>query len=71
MFVISHGKKIEEWEQWAREEEEWTMRCKVQGGGGGLQNRGKDGMAIAMGNLVLSIVGSGGGGRGYVCRKLP
>jgi hypothetical protein len=26
---------------------------------------------MAMGNLLLSVVGSGGGGRGYVCRKLP
>jgi hypothetical protein len=28
-------------------------------------------MAMVMGNLVLSVVGSGGEGRGYVCRKLP
>jgi hypothetical protein len=28
-------------------------------------------MVMAMGNLVLSIVKSGGGGRGYVCPKLP
>ncbi len=27
-------------------------------------------MAMAMGNLMLSIVGSGGGGRGYVRRDL-
>jgi hypothetical protein len=31
MFVASyHGKKMEEREQWAREEEEQTMRCKVE-----------------------------------------
>jgi hypothetical protein len=44
---------------------------ETQGGGGGSQNQGRGGMAMAMGNLVLSIVRSGGGRRGYVCCKLP
>ncbi len=26
---------------------------------------------MAMGNIMLSVVGSGGGGRGYVRRELP
>ncbi len=31
IFILSsHGKKIEEQEQWAREEEEQTMRRKVE-----------------------------------------
>ncbi len=31
MFVASsHGKKMEEREGWVRDEEEWTMRCKVE-----------------------------------------
>ncbi len=31
MFVASsHGKKMKEQEQWARKEEEWTMRRKVE-----------------------------------------
>ncbi len=41
VFVaISHGKKIEEREQWAREEEEQTMRCKVEEEGRKIEGEG-------------------------------
>jgi hypothetical protein len=40
-------------------------------GGGWLQNQGRSGMVMAMGNLMLSVVRSSGEGRGYVCRELP
>ncbi len=44
---------------------------EMQGGGGGMQNQREGRGGRAMGNLVLSSVGSGGEGRGYVHRKLP
>ncbi len=37
MFVVSHGKKMEEREQWVREEEERKMRCKVEEDGGKIE----------------------------------
>ncbi len=37
---------------------------ETQGGGGGTQICGCGRGGMAMGNLVLSVVGSGGGGRG-------
>jgi hypothetical protein len=38
------------------------MDDERQGGGGGMQNQGRGRGRMAMGNLVLSVVGSGGGG---------
>jgi hypothetical protein len=41
MFVVSsHGKKMEERQQWAREEEERTMRCEVEGEGCTIEGEG-------------------------------
>jgi hypothetical protein len=68
MFVVSHGKKMEEG---TMGEGGGGMDNEAQGRGGWSQNRGRGRMAMAMGNLLLSIVGSGGEGRGYVCRELP
>jgi hypothetical protein len=64
IFVVGIGQDIagcmaQKWEN------------KTQGGGGGTQHRGRGRDGMAMGNLVLSIVGSGSGGRGYVCHELP
>ncbi len=42
-----------------------------QGGGEGTQNQGRGRCGTAMRNLVLSVVGIGGGVRGYVYCKLP
>ena len=35
----------------------------TQGGGGGMQNRGRGRGGMAMGNLVLSVIRIGGGGK--------
>ncbi len=36
----NHRKKIDEWEQWARKEEEWTMRCEVEEEGRKIKGEG-------------------------------
>jgi hypothetical protein len=46
------------------------MDNETQGGRGGMQNQGRGRGGMAMGNLVLSFVGSGSEGRGFVCCKL-
>jgi hypothetical protein len=64
MFIVSsHGKKMKEQKWWVREEKERTMRHKVKEEG----RREREGWV----GLVLSIVRSGSGGRGYVCHELP
>ncbi len=49
--------------------QEWEN--EMQGGGGGTQNQGRGRGRMAIGNLILSVVGSGGGGRRYVHCELP
>jgi hypothetical protein len=56
MFITrSHGKKMEEWEQWASEEEERTMRREV--GEEELKIEGEGGVGWQWGALCLASSG--------------
>ncbi len=56
MFDASfHGKKMEKREQWAREEEEWMMRCKVEEEGCKIEGEG--GAGWQCGTLCSVLLG--------------
>jgi hypothetical protein len=67
VFVTSfHGKKMEEGEQWAREEEERTMRCEVEEEGRKI--KGEGGAGWQWGTSCSASLGVAVGERDVVCK---